>query len=93
MPGPVSNVTTSRVSDEVVLINWSAPEVVNGILQRYILVYREYDSSSTAEAELNVSLPDTSLEINGLCELIASLIANNYIPIYMHACTVHYLQL
>ena len=69
VPGPVSNVRAVPVSDEAVLINWSAPEEVNGILQHYILVYMEYDSLSTA-VELIVFPADTSLGISGLCELL-----------------------
>ena len=68
MPGPVANVNTSRMSDEVVLVNWSAPEEPNGILQQYILVYREYNRSASEDMEINVSVPNTSSEIPGLCE-------------------------
>ena len=67
VPGPVANVNTSRMSDEVVLVNWSAPEEPNGILQQYILVYRIYDPVSE-DMEINVSVPNTSSEIPGLCE-------------------------
>ena len=67
MPGAISAVNTSQVSDEVVLVDWAAPEELNGILQRYVLVYREYDSSSS-EVEVNVTLPATSYNVSGLSE-------------------------
>ena len=68
VPGPVANVNTSRMSDEVVLVNWSAPEEPNGILQHYVLVYREYDRSASEDMEINVFVPNTSFGIPGLCE-------------------------
>ena len=67
VPGVVSSVNTSQVSDEVVLVDWAAPEELNGILQRYVLVYREYDSSSS-DLEVNVPLPATSYNVSGLSE-------------------------
>ena len=67
MPGTVSGVSTSQVSDEVVRVNWSAPEAVNGILRQYVLVYREYDNSSS-DVEVTVSLPATSYNMSGLSE-------------------------
>ena len=67
VPGAVSAVNTSQVSDEVVLVDWDAPEEPNGILQRYVLVYREYDSSAS-DLEVNVTLPATSYNVSGLSE-------------------------
>ena len=67
MPGTVSTVSTSQVSDEVVRVNWSAPEAVNGILQQYVLVYREYKNPSS-DVEVSVSLPAMSYAISGLSE-------------------------
>ena len=68
VPGAVSTVNTSQVSDEVVRVSWTAPEELNGLLQRYVLVYREYDSS-ISEVEVNVPLPATAYNISGLSEL------------------------
>ena len=67
VPGVVSAVITAQVSDEVVLVDWTAPDTINGILQQYVLVYREYSSSST-EVEINVPLPATSYNVSGLSE-------------------------
>ena len=81
--GAVSTVSTSQVSDDVVRVNWSAPEAVNGILQQYVLVYREYDRPSS-DVEVSVSLPATSFDIPGLCEPI-KFTANYALAI----CTIH----
>ena len=67
VPGAVSGVNTSQVSDEVVLVDWTAPDTINGLLQRYVLVYREYDNSSS-DLEVNVPLPATSYNVSGLSE-------------------------
>ena len=75
MPGAVSTVNTSQVSDEVVRVSWTAPEELNGILQQYVLVYREYDRS-ISEVEVNVPLPATAYNISGLSELY------NYTSLY-----------
>ena len=92
MPGAVSTVNTSQVSDEVVRVSWSAPEELNGILQRYVLVYREYDSS-ISEVEVNVPLPATAYNISGLSELYNLYKFIFSTPPYIHImriCTIQY---
>lgn len=64
VPGVVSGVTTSQVSDEVVHVDWTAPAELNGILQQYVLVYRVYDNST--DVEVNVPLPATSYNVSSL---------------------------
>ena len=68
MPEAVPDVNTSQVSDEVVNVSWSPPGTVNGILQHYVLVYREYDNPSS-DVEVIASLPATSHNVSGLSEL------------------------
>ena len=92
VPGPVSAVSTSQVSDEVVRVSWSAPESVNGILRQYVLVYREYDSPSS-DVEVSVSLPATSYNISGLSEqvLTACPLHAQYTCVYCLQCLMHVL--
>ena len=80
VPEPVSAVNTSQLSDEVVHVSWSVPELLNGILRQYVLVYREYDNPSS-DVEVSVSLPATSYNISGLSEQVL-----NCIPT---TCTIH----
>lgn len=87
MPGAVSTVSTSQVSDEVVRVSWSAPEELNGLLQRYVLVYREYDSSSS-DVEVTVPLPATAYNISGLSELDKFIFST---PPYIHIIYAQYI--
>ena len=87
MPGTVSTVSTSQVSDDVVRVNWSAPEAVNGILQQYALVYREYDRPSS-DVEVSVPLPAMSFDIPGLSEPIK--FTANYALYAQYTCVCAY---
>ena len=90
MPEAVPDVNTSQVSDKVVHVSWSPPEAVNGILQHYVLVYREDDEPSS-DMEVNASLPATSHNVSGLSELQSQPAAHvRAYTVRTYSCMVHF---
>ena len=39
VPGPVTGVTFQKVSDSEIIVTWREPEVTNGAIRHYIILY------------------------------------------------------
>ena len=65
-PGPV-DITVSKVdNDSRVSVSWSLPDPLNGVITKYMVKYREYDSQDDTTLNTNESTRD--IEISGLGE-------------------------
>ena len=76
-PNPPLNVNASTVNSTAVQISWSPPDITNGIIRYYTVVYRLNDRSETME----LNSTDVTVVVTGLNPF------NNYV-FYVLAFTV-----
>ena len=74
--GPV-DITVSKVNDSRVSVSWSLPNPLNGVVTKYTVKYREYDSQ--VDNTLNTNESTRDIEISGLGEC-------NHVQSYIHRC-------
>ena len=76
-PNPPLNVNASTINSTAVCISWNLPDITNGIIRYYTVVYRLNDSSETME------LNSTDVTV-----VVTSLKPFNYYVFYVLAFTV-----
>ena len=76
-PNPPLNVNASTINSTAVWVSWNPPDITNGIIQYYTVVYRLNDSSETME------LNSTDVTV-----VVLSLDPFNYYVFYVLAFTV-----
>ena len=89
-PGPV-DITVSKVdNDSRVSVSWSLPDPLNGVITKYTVKYREYDSQN--DNTLNTNESTREIEISGLGEYnhVNNLYLCTYICICIYVCIHRY---
>ena len=62
-PNPPLNVNATTINSTAVQVNWNPPDITNGILRYYTVVYRLNDSSVTMKLNsTNVTVVVTGLD-------------------------------
>ena len=64
-PGPV-DITVSKVDNVRVIVSWSLPDPLNGVITKYMVKYREHDSQ--VDNTMNTNESTREIEISGLGE-------------------------
>ena len=83
VPGPV-NITVSKVdNDNRVIVSWSLPNPLNGVISQYTVKYRKNDS----QIDITLNTNESKIEISGLDEY--KHVNNLYLCmyLYLHLCT------
>ena len=62
-PNPPLNVNATTINSTAVQVNWNPPDITNGVIRYYTVVYRLNDSSVTMELNsTNVTVVVTGLD-------------------------------
>ena len=61
-PNPPLNVNASTINSTAVWVSWNPPDITNGIIRYYTVVYRLNDSSETME----LNSTDVTVVVTGL---------------------------
>ena len=62
-PNPPLNINATTISSTAVNVSWNQPDITNGIIRYYTVVYRRNDSSETMEVNAtNVTIVVTGLD-------------------------------
>ena len=64
--GPVDIAVSKVDNDSRVIVSWSLPDPLNGVITNYTMEYREYDSQ--VDSTLNTNESTREIEISGLGE-------------------------
>ena len=61
VPGPVTGVTFTKVSDSKIIVTWREPEMTNGLILHYIISYSNGQTSRVVSAGEQLSYMITGL--------------------------------
>ena len=71
VPGPVTGVTFTKVSDSEIIVTWREPEMTNGLILHYIITVTFYSTGQTVYT--NMVSGGLSDMVTGLGEMHCSL--------------------
>ena len=72
VPSEPLNVTSAKITNTSLVLNWEEPSSPNGILLGYRIFYRNRETTNvyTVNNENNTSTPSTTTEITNLGKLV-----------------------
>ena len=76
VPGPVTGVTFTNVSDSKIIVTWREPEVTNGLIVRYIITVTLYSTGQTVYTNVVSAGRGLSVNVTGLGEMHGSTVVS-----------------
>ena len=84
VPGPV-DVTVSKVdNDSRVIVSWSLPVPLNGVITKYTVKYREHDSQVDNTTDTNESIHEIEISELGKYSHVNNMYLCTYVCICIH---------